>query len=77
MTRQFVESFDGKKAQIGNITLFLLENFISQVTGLLEIGEKWFKKQHIDEKAWTLYINKSRKSHNWVNGIARRWLKSP
>ena len=24
-----------------------------------------------------MYINKSRKAHNWVNGIARSWLKSP
>ena len=31
----------------------------------------------MDEKAWTLYINKSRKACNWVNGVARSWLKSP
>ena len=31
----------------------------------------------MDEKSWTLYINKSRKECNWVNGVARSWLKSP
>ena len=71
VTRQFAESFDEQKAQIGNLTLSISEYFISQVTGLPQIGEKWFKKQNMDEKAWTLYINKSRKAHNWVNGIAR------
>ena len=77
MTRHFAESFDGQKAQIGKLTLSITEDFISQVTGLPQIGEKWFKKKHMDEKAWTLYIDKSRKACNWVNGVARRWLKSP
>ena len=71
VTRQFAEYFDGQKTQIGNLTLYISEDFIAQVTGLPQIGEKWFKKQHIDEKAWTLYINKSKKAHNWVNGIER------
>ena len=31
----------------------------------------------MDEKARTLYINKSRKTHNWVHGVARSWIKSP
>ena len=31
----------------------------------------------MDEKAWTLYINKSRKAHNWIHGVAISWLKSP
>ena len=61
VTRQFTEPFDGQKSQIRNLTLSISEDFISQVTGLPQIGEKWFKKQHMDEKAWTLYINKSRK----------------
>ena len=69
--RQFAESFDGQKAQIKNLTLSISEDFIAQVTRLPQIGEKWFKKQHMDEKARTLYINKSRKTHNWVHGVAR------
>ena len=77
VTKQFAESFDGNKVQIGNLTLFITEEFISQVTWLPQIGEKWFKKQHIDDKSWTLYINKSRKVCNWVSGVSRSWLKSP
>ena len=77
VTRKFAKSFDGHKAQIGNLSLSSSEDFIAQVTGLPQIGEKWFKKQHMDEKAWTLYINKSRKAHNWIHGVARRWIKSP
>lgn len=32
VTRKFVESFDGKKTQIGNLILSITEDFISQVT---------------------------------------------
>ena len=77
VTRQFEETFDGKIAQIGNLTLHLSENLIAQVTGLPHTGEKWFKKKHIDEKACTPYINKSKKVHNWVNGITKSCLRSP
>ena len=43
VTKQFAETFDGNKAQIGNLTLSITEEFISQVTGLAQVGEKWFK----------------------------------
>lgn len=44
VTRQFVETFDGSKAQVGNLKLSITEEFISQVIGLPQDGEKWFKK---------------------------------
>ena len=34
VTKQFAETFDSNKAQIGNLTLSITEEFISQVTGL-------------------------------------------
>ena len=36
--------FDGNKAQIGDIMLFVLEQSISNATGLPIEGERWFKK---------------------------------
>ena len=77
VTQQFVETFDGVTAKIGNLTLHLLEHFMSQVIGLPQRGERWFKKKPIDEKAWLPFINKSRKAHKWVNSISRSWLKKP
>ena len=77
VTKQFAKSFDGKNAQVGNLFLFITKDFISQGTGLPQTKQEWFKNQHMDEKAWTLYINKSRKACNWVNGVARSWIKSP
>ena len=77
VTRHFVETFDGSRAQVSNLILSITEEFISQVTGLPQVGEKWFKKQHMEENSWTPYINKSRKVCNWVSGVSRSWLKSP
>ena len=77
VTRQFASTFDRSKAQIGNLILSILEEYISQVIGLPQTREKWLKKQYMDEKSWTPYINKSRKVCNWVNGVSRSWLKSP
>ena len=44
VTKEFVETFDGNKAQIDNLTISITGKFISQVTGLPQVGEKWFKK---------------------------------
>lgn len=53
VTRQFAKTFDGSKAQVCNFMFSITEEFISQVTGLPQVGEKWFKKQHMEEKSWT------------------------
>ena len=44
VTRQFASTFDGSRAQVGNLILSITEEYISQVTGLPRVGEKWFKK---------------------------------
>ena len=75
VTQQFVETFDGVTAKIGNLTLHLSHQFISQARGLPQIGERWFKKKPIDEKAWLPFINKSTKAHKWANGISRSCIK--
>ena len=77
VTRQFVNPFDGSKAQVGNLILSISEEYISQVTGLPQIGEKWFKKQYMEEQSWAPYINKSRKVCNWVSCVSKNWLNSP
>lgn len=74
VTQKFALTFDGEPTKIGNLTLHLSEHFISQAIRLPQIGERWFKKKPIDEKAWLPFINKSRKAHKWANGISRSWL---
>ena len=41
---QFATTFDGNRAQIGDITLLVSEQSISNATGLPIEGERWFKK---------------------------------
>ena len=51
VTRQFASTFDGSRAQVGNLILSILEEYISQVIGLPQTREKWFKKQYMEEKS--------------------------
>ena len=43
VTRQFANTFDGSRARVGNPILSITEEYISQVTGLPQTREKWFK----------------------------------
>ena len=47
ISRAFVASFDGIKAQIGDVELRLTEEFVSQAIGLPLIGEHWYKGKHV------------------------------
>ena len=41
ISRTFAASFDGIKAQVGDIELRVTEEFVSQTIGLPQIGEHW------------------------------------
>ena len=59
------------EVKIDNLIFSISKEYISQVIGLPKTGEKWLKKQYMEEKSWTPYINKSRKDCKWVNGVSR------
>ena len=41
---RFARSFNGKKAQVGDVSLLVSERTISQAIGLRREGAHWFKK---------------------------------
>ena len=45
--RAFVASFDGVKAQVGDIELRWIEEFVSEAIGLPQEGEHWYKGKHV------------------------------
>jgi hypothetical protein len=49
VAQQFVLTFDGCRAKIGDVQLKLNEYFISSATGLPAVGQKWFKNSKVDE----------------------------
>jgi len=74
----FSQSFDGKQAQIGNLTFHIFEHFLLQIIRLPQNGEKWFKNKPMEMKAWTSFLlRNSQKSLNWEERVPRLWLKDP
>ena len=47
VSEAFAESFDGVRAQVGDIEVRLSKKFISQSICLPQTGEKWYKGKHI------------------------------
>ena len=46
MTKQFVATFDGRKAVIGNLELIVDQETLAEATSLLNTGEEWFKGKY-------------------------------
>jgi hypothetical protein len=58
--------------------LHIYEHFLSQITGLPQSGEKWFKNKPMEMRAWTPFLLRNRKNNlNWATGVPRLWLKDP
>ena len=47
ISRAFATSFDGMKAQVGDIVLQLMEEFVSRAIGFPQVGECWYKGKHV------------------------------
>jgi hypothetical protein len=75
---EFAHSFDGERATVGNLTIRISEDIIAHVTGLPQIGERYFKTKHFKDKSWASFISRSRVAAvNWKKGIPRSWLIHP
>jgi hypothetical protein len=75
---EFAHSFDGERATVGNLTIRITEDSIALVTGLPQIGERYFKTKHFKDKSWVPFISRSRVvAVNWKKGIPRSWLVLP
>jgi hypothetical protein len=75
---EFAHSFDGERATVGNLTIRITKDSIAHVTGLPQIGERYFKTKHFKDKSWAPFISRSRVAAvNWKKGIPRSWLIHP
>ena len=54
VAQEFLLTFDGCRAKIGDMQLEVTEEFLSQATGLPAVGKKWFKNAKVEEVPWTL-----------------------
>jgi hypothetical protein len=54
VARQFVLSFDGYRAKIGDVQLEINEQFLSLAISLPATGQKWSKNCKLEDVLWTL-----------------------
>jgi len=80
--RELIESFATNfykgKIVIGCLTIPVNEEYISQVIGLSQIGEKYHSGQCFKGKEWNYFLQKSRKGTvSWKIGVIRDWFQEP
>ena len=75
IAQQFALTFDGYRAKVGYIQLELNEEFLSSATGLLAIGQRWFKNSKVDKVPWPLLFT-SRKIVSCDRGMPVTALKT-
>ena len=75
VARQFTESYDGRSVVIGSISFVAYNAFISQVTGLPQIGEPWFKGKTLVVMDCNSFLKNEYKDPDWKDRIPTKWLK--
>ena len=77
VAQQFALTFDGCRAKVGDIHLELNEEFIRSSTGLVAMGQRWFKNSKVDEVPWPfLFISQKVTSYDKgmpISTLKHRW----
>jgi hypothetical protein len=74
VSQEFTLTFDGYREKIGDVQLEVIEEFLSQATGLPAVGKNWFKNAKVEEVPWTLMFT-SRKITSCDRGMPVSSLK--
>ena len=74
VAQQFVLSFDGFRAKVGDVQLEITEQFLSSATSLPVTGQKWSKSCKVDDVPWTLLFQ-SRTVNSCDRGLPAKMLK--
>ena len=73
-SREFVASFDGFKAQVGDIELSLIEEFVSHAIGLPQTSERWYKGKHVKNDDWKEFLTRAHRKTKYKSGFPSRLL---
>jgi hypothetical protein len=74
VAHEFALTFNSYRTKIGDMQLEVNEDFISQVTSLPAVGQKWFKNAKVEEVPWSLLFT-SRKISSCDRGMPVSSLK--
>lgn len=75
VSREFATSFDGVKAQVGDIVLELSEEFVSRAIGFPMEGERWYKGKHLKNDEWKEFLTLANRQAKYKSGFPSRLLR--
>ena len=73
VTKAFCHNFDGSSVQIRGLNFTVTEESISHAIDVLPEGERWYKRQTINED-YSQYLLPAHKNPDWSQGIQRSFL---
>jgi hypothetical protein len=74
VAQQFVLTFDGCRAKVGDVQLEINEQFLSLATSLPATGQKWSKNCKVEDVPWTLLFQ-SQMVNTCDKGLPTNMLK--
>ena len=75
VAQAFAESFDGSIAQVGDLMIQFLDEFITESTKHPMDGEQWFKNKSIIGVHVNQFLKTKHKNKDLSKGVQRKWLK--
>lgn len=71
----FIQTFDGYEACIAKLTVRISEDIIACAFDIQIEGERWFRKDKVDESALKQFLKEDAPQPNWSIGIPAKYLK--
>lgn len=71
----FIQTFDGFEARVAKLTIRVSEDIIASIFHLPLDGERWFKKDKIDEQNLNQFLKEGNPKPNWSTGLSAKHLK--
>jgi len=71
----FIQTFDGHEARVAELTVRISEDIIACAFDLPLDGERWFRKNKVDESALKQFLKEDTPEPNWSIGIPVKYLK--
>jgi hypothetical protein len=75
ISQEFIQSYDGETARIGNLQLIINEATIREVTGLPSRGAKYFKGVGINKEMCQQFLTSDHQHLDRKKGIPKNYIK--
>ena len=62
------------KAQVGDVALQFIEEFVSQAICLPWVGEHWYKGKHVKNDDWKEFLTPANRKMKYKSGFPYRLL---